>query len=79
MFPEELPRRLIRMFTFVGETILDPFLGSGTTAENIAEFLCYADGAIVGSSLILDGVAENPVDVERVRRYMEVVRAVRQT
>ncbi len=32
MFPEELPRRLIRMFTFVGETVLDPFLGSGTTS-----------------------------------------------
>lgn len=31
MFPEEIPRRLIRMFTFVGDTILDPFLGSGTT------------------------------------------------
>ena len=31
MFPEELPKRLIRMFSFVGETILDPFLGSGTT------------------------------------------------
>lgn len=32
MFPEELPRRLIRMFSFVGETVLDPFLGSGTTS-----------------------------------------------
>ncbi len=32
MFPEELPRRLIRMFTFEGETVLDPFLGSGTTS-----------------------------------------------
>jgi site-specific DNA-methyltransferase (adenine-specific) len=32
MFPEELPRRLIKMFSFVGETVLDPFLGSGTTA-----------------------------------------------
>lgn len=31
MFPEELPRRLTRMFSFVGETVLDPFLGSGTT------------------------------------------------
>ncbi|HWR81800.1 MAG TPA: site-specific DNA-methyltransferase [Candidatus Deferrimicrobium sp.] len=31
MFPEELPRRLIRMFNFAGETVLDPFLGSGTT------------------------------------------------
>ena len=30
-FPEELPRRLIRMFSFVDDTVLDPFLGSGTT------------------------------------------------
>jgi DNA modification methylase len=33
MFPDELPRRLIRMFTFPGETVLDPFLGSGTTVS----------------------------------------------
>jgi membrane complex biogenesis BtpA family protein len=52
-------------------------MGSGTTAENIAGFLCYADGAIVGSSLKVDGVAENEVDVERVKRYMAAVRAVR--
>jgi site-specific DNA-methyltransferase (adenine-specific) len=32
MFPEELPRRLIKMFSFLGENILDPFGGSGTTA-----------------------------------------------
>ena len=32
MFPLELPRRAIEMFTFVGETVLDPFLGSGTTS-----------------------------------------------
>ena len=32
MFPEELPARLIKMFSFEGETILDPFMGSGTTA-----------------------------------------------
>lgn len=31
-FPEELPRRLIKMFSFVGDTVLDPFLGSGTTS-----------------------------------------------
>ncbi|MGQ9598428.1 MAG: BtpA/SgcQ family protein [Anaerolineae bacterium] len=52
-------------------------LGSGTTADNIADFLAYADGAIVGSSLKVDGIAENPVDVERVRRYMAAVRGVR--
>jgi DNA modification methylase len=32
MFPEELPRRMIKMFSFVGDTVLDPFLGSGTTS-----------------------------------------------
>jgi site-specific DNA-methyltransferase (adenine-specific) len=32
MFPEELPRRLIKMFSFPNETVLDPFLGSGTTS-----------------------------------------------
>ena len=33
MFPEELPKRLIKMYTFIGDTILDPFLGSGTTVK----------------------------------------------
>ncbi len=32
MFPEELPKRLIKMFSFVGETVFDPFSGSGTTS-----------------------------------------------
>ncbi len=32
MFPLELPKRVIEMFSFVGETVLDPFLGSGTTS-----------------------------------------------
>lgn len=31
-FPEELPKRLIKMFSFVGDVVLDPFLGSGTTS-----------------------------------------------
>ncbi|TGK68395.1 site-specific DNA-methyltransferase [Leptospira wolffii] len=33
MFPLELPERIIRMFTYAGETVLDPFMGSGTTAQ----------------------------------------------
>ncbi len=32
-FPEEIPRRLMRLYSFVGETVLDPFLGSGTTTK----------------------------------------------
>lgn len=30
-FPRELPRRCIKLFSFVGDTVLDPFAGSGTT------------------------------------------------
>lgn len=31
-FPPEIPRRLIRMFSFAGDTVVDPFAGTGTTA-----------------------------------------------
>jgi site-specific DNA-methyltransferase (adenine-specific) len=33
MFPPELPRRLIKMYSFVNDTVLDPFCGSGTTIK----------------------------------------------
>jgi len=33
VFPDELARRIIRMYSYVGETVLDPFLGSGTTIK----------------------------------------------
>jgi site-specific DNA-methyltransferase (adenine-specific) len=32
-FPKELPRRVMRMFTFSGDRVLDPFLGRGTTMQ----------------------------------------------
>jgi len=32
-FPEELPYRAIKLFSYIGETILDPFVGSGTTMK----------------------------------------------
>ena len=32
-FPEEIPKRLIKLFSYFGETVLDPFLGSGTTMK----------------------------------------------
>ncbi|MGH9051888.1 MAG: DNA-methyltransferase, partial [Acidimicrobiia bacterium] len=31
-FPVELPRRLIKLYTYPGDLIVDPFAGSGTTA-----------------------------------------------
>jgi DNA modification methylase len=37
-YPEELAERLIRMFSFVGDTVLDPFLGTGTTTVAAAKW-----------------------------------------
>lgn len=34
VFPLEIPQRLIRMFSFFGETVLDPFSGMGTTGKS---------------------------------------------
>lgn len=32
-FPEELPKRLIKLYSFAGDTVLDPFMGTGTTLQ----------------------------------------------
>lgn len=37
-FPEELAERIIRMFSFAGDTVLDPFLGTGTTSVASAKW-----------------------------------------
>lgn len=50
-------------------------VGSGATAANVGAFLGVADGVIVGSSVKLDGRCENPVDAERVRRFVGAARA----
>ena len=36
-FPEEIPRRLVSMFSIIGDTIFDPFLGTGTTMKAACE------------------------------------------
>jgi DNA modification methylase len=37
VFPPEIPRRLIKLFSFYGEAVLDPFAGTGTTARTALE------------------------------------------
>ncbi|PAD67774.1 site-specific DNA-methyltransferase [Bacillus sp. 7586-K] len=32
-FPDELPKRLMKLYSFYGDTVLDPFMGSGTTLK----------------------------------------------
>ena len=51
-------------------------VNTGFKAANAKELLAYADGAIVGSSLKVDGVTWNPVDRARVAELMKVVRSV---
>jgi membrane complex biogenesis BtpA family protein len=52
-------------------------VGSGSDDVNIGPLLQFADGVIVGSSLKKDGVMQNPVDADRVRRFMDSVRSAR--
>lgn len=50
---------------------------TGVKIETVRETLAVADGVIVGSGLKRDGYTWNPVDPERVRRFMDEVRAAR--
>jgi uncharacterized protein len=53
------------------------FVGSGVTADSVADLLSVADGVIVGTSLKEGGETTNPVDPDRVRRVVEAADAVR--
>ena len=53
------------------------YLGSGMTAENIANFYNEADGFIVGSSFKAGGSWANAIDPGRVERFMSVVEKLR--
>jgi membrane complex biogenesis BtpA family protein len=50
---------------------------TGVTAERLAEIYKVADGAIVGTSLKVDGITWNPVDPGRARRLMDEARRIR--
>ena len=54
-----------------------PFVGAGMTAETCREQLSVADGAIVGSWFKQDGITEAPVDPERVKQFMSIVKEMR--
>jgi len=51
-FPEELPYRIIKLFSYVGETVLDPFVGSGTTMKVARELGRNSIGIEIKKSLI---------------------------
>jgi membrane complex biogenesis BtpA family protein len=49
-------------------------IGSGADAGNIAAFMSVADGVIVGSSIKMGGAIAEPVDVDRVKRFVAAAR-----
>jgi site-specific DNA-methyltransferase (adenine-specific) len=51
-FPEELPYRIIKLFSYVGETVLDPFVGSGTTMKVARQLGRNSIGIEIKKSLI---------------------------
>jgi membrane complex biogenesis BtpA family protein len=51
--------------------------GTGVTIDNVRSVLRIADGAIVASSLKVDGITMNPVDADRTKKFMEAVRVFR--
>lgn len=51
-FPEELPYRIIKLFSYKGETILDPFVGSGTTMKVARKLGRNSIGIEINKSLI---------------------------
>ena len=61
-FPLELAHRLVRMFSFVGDTVLDPFLGTGTTS---------VAAALNGRNSIGIDVAKQYIDVAVSRLHAE--------
>lgn len=52
MFPEEVPRRLIKMYSYINDTVLDPFLGSGTTVKVALELQRNAIGYEINPEFI---------------------------
>ena len=80
MFPEELPKRLIRMFTFKGDTVLDPFLGSGTTVKVALELGRNGVGYEVNDSFLelaaeklgLKGKSLLDADIQVIKRDKEI-------
>lgn len=68
MFPEELPESFIRLYTFEGETVLDPFLGSGTTTKVAASLNRRSIGYEINADYLplirkKSGVAPNEIEV----------------
>src|SRR5271154_3449103 len=50
---------------------------TGVTVDNVGEILAIADGVVIGTHFKVDGQTWNPVDANRVKRFMDVVAKLR--
>lgn len=51
---------------------------TGVNSDNVAEIMTYADGCIIGTHFKHDGDTWNTIDPDRVARFMDIVRALRE-
>jgi DNA modification methylase len=75
MFPLEIPTRLIRMYSFWGETVLDPFVGSGTTMAAAAELQRNSVGVEIDagcSSLVADRFGNTVLHTGGLKEFLNV-------
>jgi uncharacterized protein len=61
-----------------GATGVPVLVGSGVTVDNLKRYLPHAHGLIVGSHFKADGCWDRPVDPDRVARFMDRVRSLRE-
>ena len=66
---------LLRVKKAVPDTVV--FSNTGCRLENIEQQLAHADGAVVGTTFKIDGKFDNPVDRQRVKAFMDKVKAIR--
>ena len=66
-FPVELPHRLIHLYSFIGDIVLDPFMGSGTTAEAALR----ADRRYIGYEINEDYVCESRNRLQGINKSLE--------
>ncbi len=76
-FPDELPRRCIKLLSFVGDTVLDPFLGSGTTMKVAKELNRNSIGYEINKSylpIIKDKIGYGNQQLDRDFEYEVIIR-----
>ena len=69
-FPEELPKRLIKMYSYKNEVILDPFLGSGTTLKAAIKLERNSVGIEVNSKYL--PLIEKVLDIKQKKLVKDV-------